>query len=118
MATMSDMSTEGEPEPPRIRFLRRLVYVMTGLLLVAVIVAITGIVVKLVSWEPSVADSDTAPFASAVSLAPGESLADFRVERGQIYIRIDAEESDAARIIVLRASNGSRIGEVRLAPAP
>ncbi len=118
MATLSDMSTEGEPEPPRIRFLRRLVYVMTALLLVAVIVAITGIVVKLVSWEPSVAERDAAPFASTVSLSPGEFLADFRVERGQIYIRINAVDSDAARIILVRASNGSRIGEILLAPAP
>ena len=118
MATLPDMSTEGELEPPRIRFLRRLVYVLTGLLLVAAIVAVVGIVVKLATWETTVAESDAAPFVTTVPLSPGESLGDVRVERGQIYFRIEVENSDAARMIVIRASDGARIGEVRLAPTP
>ena len=52
MATISGMQADDQPEPPRLRFLRRLVYVMTGLLLAGVIVAIVGIFVKLATGEP------------------------------------------------------------------
>ena len=118
MATMSGLSADDQPEPPRLRFLRRLVYVLTGLLLAAVIVAFVGIVVKLATGEPGGSDSDASPYQSIVPLAPGETLADSFVERGLIYLRVLDAASGSARIVVVRGSNGSKIGEVVLRPPP
>ena len=112
------MPAEEEPEPPRIRFLRRLVYVLTGLLLAAMIVAIAGIVVKLATGNPDAGRSDALPYESAVLLAPGESLVDSSVERGLIYLRIVNATTGGARIVVVRASNGARIGEVSMRTSP
>ncbi len=112
------MPAEEEPEPPRIRFLRRLVYVLTGLLFAAIIVAITGIAVKLATGDPEGDRSDALPYESAILLAPGESLVDSLVERGLIYLRIVDGTTGGARIVVVRASNGARVGEVSLRPPP
>ena len=118
MATISGMQADDQPEPPRLRFLRRLVYVMTGLLLAGVIVAIVGIFVKLATGEPGGSDSDAPPYESTVPLAPGETLANSIVERGLIYLRVLDAASGTARIVVIRGSNGSKIGEVVLRPPP
>ena len=108
---------EEPPEPPRLRFLRRLVILLTGLLLAAMIVAMTAIFVKLATDSPGDAASDSAPYATLLPLAAGETLRQVEVERGLIYLRLQAA-SGAARVVVVRAASGVVLGEVDAVPPP
>ena len=109
---------EEPPEPPRLRFLRRLVILLTGLLLAAMIVAMTAIFVKLATDSPGDAASDSAPYATLLPLAAGETLRQVEVERGLIYLRLQEAASGAARVVVVRAASGVVLGEVDAVPPP
>ena len=89
-----------------------------ALLIAAIMVALVAIVVKLAAGESEGTGASAVPYETAVTFLPGERLANSSVERGQIYLRLLNEESGAARIIVIRASDGMRIGEVLLQETP
>ena len=117
MATSTERTDDEAEAPLDLRFLRRLVMVLTGLLVAAIMVALVAIVVKLAAGESGGTGASDVPYETAVALASGELLVDSFFERGQIYLRLSNEASGAARILVFRASDGTRIGELLLQPS-
>jgi len=102
-----------ETTPPNLRFLRRVVAVLTGSLVLGMIFVFGVVAVKLMSAADGVGAAPES-FRSELVLAPEETVADIHVGDGILVLSVESGSGDVERLMLVRIADGSRLGEIVL----
>lgn len=124
--------SDGGEEPPGLRFLRRLVIVLTVLLFACLFIVVIAIVVGLAelgespsahpSGQSTTIPSDSAPavgtpvYARTIAIGANERVVETFVVGNRIHFRTADPATGRARMVTIAGDTGEVIGVIDLSP--